>query len=392
MNTSDVIPSAYRGREQALVKHKLLSSYLEKLVLIIGMAGRHKGLTEICYVDCFAGPWGDESEEIKSTSIAISLGILEKCREELGARGANVRMRALFIEKSGAAFSRLTAYLTSRSDDRVSADCLHGDFVELRSKIVEWCGSQAFAFFFIDPKGWMEVGVEVLKPLLQRPRSEFLINFQYDFINRAASIGAHQANIAELVGETADVEGLSPEDREETLIESYRSNLKRKMHGDGNYPPRSAYVRVLDPSKDRLKYHLVYLTSHPRGIIEFMQKSEEADFTQQLIRATKKSESRESETGTLDMFGARSLLDGEPRRVLPGEVDRHWIQYLAAGPKKVDAHEFARILEDTNWFPGDLQASLVRLIREGKVKNLDAKGARPKKPLHWDAGERLQLV
>lgn len=387
----EVIPDAYRGREQALVKHRLLSSYLEKLVLIVGMAGRRNDITEICYVDCFAGPWGDTTEKIESTSIAISLGILEKCREELGAKRVNVKIRALFIEKDATAFARLSAFLSSRPSQRVSANCLKGDFVELRGQIVDWCGSQAFAFFFIDPKGWTEVGVEILRPLLERPRSEFLINFQYDFINRAASIDTLKANMVRLVGESIEVEGLPPEEREEVIIDSYRKNLKQKMHGDTKYPPRAAYVRVLNPERDRLKYHLVYLTAHPRGIVEFMEKSEEVDFTQQLIRATKKEEARESLTGTPDMFGAQSLLDGEQRRVSPEEVDRKWVHYLSNGTKKVDLHEFALLLETTNWFPGDFQSSLVRLIQQGKVINLDAKGKRPKKPLHWKDGDRIQL-
>ena len=71
MTDIKTIPSAYDGREKALIKHKLLEAYLEKLFLIIGMGGRPKGSIELCYVDCFAGPWGDES--VATTSIAISL-------------------------------------------------------------------------------------------------------------------------------------------------------------------------------------------------------------------------------------------------------------------------------------------------------------------------------
>jgi hypothetical protein len=66
------IPDSYIGREQqALVKHKLLEAYLEKLILIIGMSGNRKRVVEIGYVDCYAGPWGDESKSMASTSIAI---------------------------------------------------------------------------------------------------------------------------------------------------------------------------------------------------------------------------------------------------------------------------------------------------------------------------------
>lgn len=50
------------------------------------------------------------------------------------------------------------------------------------------------------------------------------------------------------------------------------------------------------------------------------------------------------------------------------------------------------ILEETDWFPGDLQSALGNLINAGKVRNLDAPRKRPKKPLHWDKDERLELM
>lgn len=71
-NLTSIIPSAYEGREQALVKHALLTSYLEKLVLIIGMSAKKAGRAEICYVDCFAGPWGAPNDDLEGTSISLS--------------------------------------------------------------------------------------------------------------------------------------------------------------------------------------------------------------------------------------------------------------------------------------------------------------------------------
>ena len=44
-----LVPAIYDGREQAWIKHQLLESYLEKLLLIIGMAARSQGKVEICY-------------------------------------------------------------------------------------------------------------------------------------------------------------------------------------------------------------------------------------------------------------------------------------------------------------------------------------------------------
>ena len=70
------IPEIYKEREPAFIKHTLLESYLETLVLTIGMGAKGEGQAEICYVDCFAGPWGSDDENLDGTSIALSLKTL----------------------------------------------------------------------------------------------------------------------------------------------------------------------------------------------------------------------------------------------------------------------------------------------------------------------------
>ncbi len=76
------IDKYYEGREHSAIKHELLKGYLKKLLFIIGSSG----VKEITYVDCFAGPWGDESEDLAGTSIAISLDEIKLVRESLAAR------------------------------------------------------------------------------------------------------------------------------------------------------------------------------------------------------------------------------------------------------------------------------------------------------------------
>ncbi|MFZ2651758.1 MAG: hypothetical protein WA210_16805 [Burkholderiaceae bacterium] len=216
----------------------------------------------------------------------------------------------------------------------------------------------------------------------------------YDFVNRTMSMPDWQADMAQLLGESISLEGLAPEQREDTILETYRANLKRCVTASRpDFPPRSAYVRVMDPERERPKYHLVYVTSHPRGIIEFMTLSEGVDLVQKRVRAVVQDAKREQRTRTADLFGAESLVDPNVGRASPDDVDQFWLDYLGANTRRVDSNAFANILEKTDW-PSDLQASLVRLIDSGAVRNLDAVGRRPKKPLHFDAkgGERLQRM
>ena len=77
MTTQNIIPDAYIGREQALIKHHVLEKYLEKLTAILAVSN---AVFEFTYVDCFAGPW-QADEQMHSTSIAISLRVLERCKQ-----------------------------------------------------------------------------------------------------------------------------------------------------------------------------------------------------------------------------------------------------------------------------------------------------------------------
>lgn len=391
---TSIIPDAYEGREQALVKHALLKSYLEKLVLIVGMAARKDRRVEICFVDCFAGPWGAPDDDLEGTSISLSLKTLAACKEKLATLGVDATMRALYVEKDKGAFDRLSKFLGAKAPPSVAHACLRGDFVNLRSDILKWCGSGAFTFFFVDPKGWKDIVIETMRPLLERPRSEFLINFAYNFINRSASMLELQDAMVRLLGTTVELGGLQPVEREEKLVDAYRTSLKICVpHSQAEYRPRTAYVTVLDPLHERTKYHLVYLTCHPTGIVEFMSISERVDVVQKQVRAAKQGEIRQKKTGMDDLFGSDVLQENSDGRASPDDVDAFWRQYLAAGERRVGVSEFADILEDTKWPPSELHASLARLVKAGVVCNLDANTAKRRtKLLHLKSAERLQLV
>jgi three-Cys-motif partner protein len=382
----------------------LLKNYLERLLMIVGMSGGRQGWPmELCYVDCFAGPWGDPSESLAGTSIAISLKTMADCCTTLRRKGIQVAMRALFIERNSRTFDRLKSYLAESCPSNVDADCLNGDFVDLRQYILNWCGRNAFTFFFVDPTGWKDVGVSILQPLLQRPRSEFLINFMYEFINRNSVALPQQ--MAEFLGcnenTIKQLDGLSIQEREKQLVQAYRKGLKHSFVSARGLEvlPRLAHVRVMNPAKHMPKYHLIYLTSHPKGITEFMETSEKLDWIQRQICAEKVHSKKEQKTGTLDLFGEESFMSAAPapHEVDSREVDGFWLSYLSeCESKRIGVVQMADFLEYTGWMPKDFQKSLRSLIAEGYVRNEDASGKRSKRPLHYEVnhgeGERLILV
>lgn len=381
------ISSYYKGKEQSFIKHRLLETYLERLFMIIG---QHENW--IRYVDCFAGPWKAETDDLKDTSIAISLSIMKSCHESLRKQGKNIRFKALFIEKNIESYKRLDSFLKKESTEEVSAESLHGDFYSLRSDILRWCGNDDFTFFFIDPTGWKDVvEIDTLRPLLQRRRSEYLINFMFYSILRVHNQTIFEEHIIRIFGKIPDTNGMTPLKREEYLLYLYRAHLKKAQPDIENKKSRSAYVKILDPYKDRTKYNLVYLTRHPLGIKVFMEASEKLDLVQKFVRAKVKQERRIDKSGQKELFPAKINIANEDKVDL-SDVKDYWLSKLSFKPKRFGIEELADMLEETDWFISDFQKAFNELISEGQVKNLDASRKRPVHAVHFDKGELLKRL
>lgn len=383
------IPAHYKGREQAFIKHALLRAYLYKLFMIIGQKQQ-----SISYVDCFAGPWQENTEDMRDTSIGISLEAMRNCLESLRAMGRQVRFRALFVEKDDTAYQRLKAYL-ELLDTPVETASLHGEFFDVRENILDWCGPAGFAFFFVDPLGWKHiVEVSTLKPLLQRPNSEFLINFMFDFLLRTHNNPRHVPDMIEIFGRVPNTDGMTPEDRELCLVDLYRENLKSVLPSRGG-KPRSVTVPVQRPDKNRTLYHLVYLTRHPLGIVKFMEASEPLDFVQKAVRIQVKHDKIIETTGQGELFDPLEHVKANQGSVSIAAVKSFWVQKLTTQPTPFGTENLAEMLEETGWFESNFQEAFHELRLEGKVKNHDdaEKTRRRKRYIHFDAnnhqGERL---
>ncbi len=337
------IPEHYKGREQAFIKHTLLRAYIKRLFMIIG---RYANV--IRYVDCFSGPWQEGTENLEDTSIAISLDIMRTCRDGLNQQRKKVDFKALFVEKEKDPFERLQEFLKEKARSRIDAQCMNGYFYDLRDKILKWCGPNDFAFFFIDPTGWRHaIEIPTLRPLLQRKNSEYLINFMFDFILRTHTQTAFEKHMKEIFGEVPNTVGMTPKERETHLLKQYRESLKNAQPQTGE-KPRSAYVRVLDPYKNRTKYDLVYLTRHPRGIRVFMEESEKLEIIQRRVRARTRQERRVEKTGPRELFDVDSSIEGNEDRIDVEDVENYWLKKLSSSPKLFGIVELADMLEETD--------------------------------------------
>lgn len=340
----------YAGREQSYVKHVFLENYLEALVHKTASTYPH-----IIYVDGFAGPWQSANERFEDTSFGIALNALRQAKESWKKMGRNVRMSAHLAERDAAAYARL-AEIPGRFPD-VSVSTYSGEFVGLIPTILKVIPSDAFVFFFIDPKGW-RIPLQHLAPLLSRANSEVIFNFMFDFINRAVNIGDANivAGLNELIphgdwrskiteAETQDGGNLTPEARKTALVGAFTESLAKL----GNYR-FVAETTILRPLKDRPLYCLCYATRHPSGIEVFRDCQIKALQKQSATRAAVKLQHSAKTSGQAEMFESlhdmgpdelsaflaserqeaeKSLLELTPQKPAAVRYDALWPEVLA---------------------------------------------------------------
>jgi three-Cys-motif partner protein len=300
----------YKGREQAYVKHVFLERYLERLVHKTASSYEH-----IVYVDGFAGPWQSASEQFQDTSFGIALNALSQAKSTWKAAGRDVKMSAYLVEQASVAYGRLTGVATRYPDIEVKA--YHSDFLKALPVVLGDIPPAAFAFFFIDPKGW-RFRLHDLAKMLQRARSEVIFNFMFDFVNRAASMKepAIEQGVDELIPfgdwrkklEEAEQREATSEDRKTIIVDAFGESLAKI--GSYNYV---AETTVLRPLSDRALYCLCYATRHPKGIEVFRDCQVKALQEQAKTRAATKVKHAEITTGQREIF--ESLHDMAPNNL-----------------------------------------------------------------------------
>ena len=260
----------YKGREQTFIKHTVLRRYLQKLAYKVG-----SWCPVINYVDCFAGPWQQASEDLEDTSPFIAIRELRLARDELRRRGKpGFDIRCLFIEKERPAWQLLTDRTRNIQDLQVeTVNGVFENYIEFIRRFAS-VGSTAFTFFFIDPTGWTGYPMETIAPILRHQPGEVLINFMTGHIKRFIDDDRPEdrQTFDSLFGSREyrnRWKELSGSDREDEIVRTY----SRHVHSVGRFR-YVASSAVLDPLKDRSHFHLIYATRHIEGLRVFRNDAE----------------------------------------------------------------------------------------------------------------------
>lgn len=299
----------YEGRSQALVKHTFLHYYLPALVNKVCSSR-----DTFVYVDGFAGPWqsGDE-EKFADTSFGIALNAMAGAKLIQKKRGHNVTMVAHLVEKADASYAKLQDL--ARKFPTIDVHTYHGEFYQKLPTILSRLPPSGFCFSFIDPKGFLDLGL--LQPLLVRQSSEVLINFMFDFVNRFVEhpnqsiIDTMNSLIPGAVWRdhlnVANAMGASSKEREAILVQAFRSGLSQI----GNYDYVASLV-VQKPLADRTLYHLVFGTRSSEGLNVFRDSQVAALKAQADVRTSEKSKAKAAKSGQSDLFGGADAVQIDP--------------------------------------------------------------------------------
>lgn len=358
MQQAQKTPIHYEGREQSLVKHKVLEQYLLEFGLKVGSKW-----PSITYVDGFSGPWNVKSEKLEDASFAIALRELRKARAKLAERQIDLRLRCFFVEADPGAFAKLKAFKESVEADGVAEieirNCPFEDAIDdIRAFVKK--DPQTFPFVFIDPTGWTGFSMNVIRKLLQLQPVEVLVNFMTRHIKRFIDAPEQQRHdeFEALFGsnEYRKIAAIQDsQDREDALVRLYMQNLK----ATGNFKHVCAAI-VLHPEIEATHFHLIYATRKDPGVNVFKTAERKAMDVQEDVRGEAQQRQRSAVSDQLDLLSARDLRKGTQVKKLREryrESARSRIWELLEARGSLDY--------DTAWFV----AAARPLVCEGDVKD-----------------------
>lgn len=365
----------YFGREQTKAKHFILKNYLEELA--------YKVLTfsDVTYVDGFSGPWETKAEGYADSSFMIALTVLKEAQRRVSELGRQPRkVRCFFSEKNAQAFEQLRAAVSGfhAPAEGFEVKVYQGSFEDAVDDIRAFIGT-SFPLIFIDPTGWKGYAFDKIRPLFEYPKCEVIINFMYDFINRAAWMDDQEiiASLDPILGGPGWQWRLDPKFARGLAVEKL---FRETLRAAGGF--RFVVSTKIDrTTADRPHFFLAYGTKATPGLKAFREIEYKALRLHTGSRAMAKERQREVQTG------ARNLFAGHHASIEESSIDQIVQEHMALA---------ASDLERSLAAFGALRFSLVveqllqpYMLRETNVKDICVDLARAGKVENtWGGGNR----
>lgn len=287
---------AYFDREQTKAKHFILKRYLQALAFKV------LRFYDITYVDGFSGPWKTTTEDFIDSSFMIAINVLRDAQQKVGDQtGRRPKIRCFFSENNRQAYTKLASaispYHRPTEDFEIKTYC--GEFESAIPEIETFIG-QSFPLIFIDPTGWTGYSLSKVGPLFNRPKCEVLINFMYDFVNRAASMSDAKtiSSLDPILGGPeweARLDRNLPRGR--AVEKLFRDNLA--LVGSFHFVVSTKIDR---PTADRPHFFIAYGTKSREGLKAFREIEYDALKVNARDRASAKERKREGRSGIANLF------------------------------------------------------------------------------------------
>jgi three-Cys-motif partner protein len=312
----------YSEREQTRTKHFILKSYLQILVYKLF----HGGQKSLTYVDGFSGPWKSRTENFSDSSFMIAIKVLRAAHFEMLSKQGSRTTKCFFVEKNPKSYALLSEAVKQHHspENGFHIETFKGEFEAATSRIVEYIG-QSFALVFIDPTGWTGYTYEAIGPVLKHAPGEVLINFMYDFVNRAAAMEDPKtiASLDPILGGPVWKTRLQ---HDVPLGQEIERTFRNVLKQAGAYK----YVlstRIDRPTADRPHFCIAYGTRASAGLKAFREVESSALRGHQHLRERAKQVKRETRTGQNELFNADLIPDNSFDEIVQenSQLARNWI-------------------------------------------------------------------
>jgi len=255
--TRTKLPTIWSISPHTAAKHQILEEYLKAWFPIVG---RWKG--RIVYLDGFAGPGKYKGGEDGSPVIAM--------RTAIGHPRIKTTTEVMFVfiendKKRSGVLKQALKERFGKLPPNVKYDVIDSDFeqsvCDMLDSLEENDQKLAPTFAFIDPFGYSDFSMSLVRRLLGYDKSEVLITFMTEFVNRFLD-PAHEEAVGKLYGSKDFLKAntmTGAEQRISFLLKLYEDKLKDSG---------AKYVRSFEMigRDNNVVYHLIFGTKHWKGL------------------------------------------------------------------------------------------------------------------------------
>ena len=354
------------------MKHFVLREYLRAWLPILASGHRR-----LLFVDGFAGPGIYEGGEPGSPIVAAEVA---RDHDAPQLRGTKIVM--VFIERCPDRFASLRRQLERfRHDERLVVEPIHGTFEDEFGGALDRFDAQgerlAPAFVMIDPFGWTGFPMSLVERIGAHDRSEVLVTFMYEHMNRFWEHPEQNENFGALFGTTHWREFLGAEGsavKRDLVIDLYRGQLQRAGF-------KYTYPFEMRNSRNAVVYFLIHGTKSLVGLDRMKKVMWKADPTGQF----QFSDWADSRGGRqLSILGGTADPDDLERRLVERFGGEGWVDVNGA------MLEF--LLTQTRYHGNHYRRPVLgRMQREGRLRDANVRRPSGRNRNYWGEGTKVRF-